>query len=211
MTSSRYAIPVAILVSLALIPTVIHNYLGLTAGDTLSVNRIQTVLDNFSGEPSQRKQGWAEDAFGSYDWFERFYRDEHGKPLRLFVGQSFDHKRLYHHPDLALSYAKDMRGNGMVWLNDGKDEIPVHLLKNETRPFIVGYVLLYDGKFVANPIAHQLQDSISLLVSPRKPMTLFYVADENAASGVAFADSSAATLLKKAIASFKAQDLASAK
>ena len=47
MTSARYALPVALVLMLALIPTVIHSYLGLKTDDGLSVKNIKSVLDNF--------------------------------------------------------------------------------------------------------------------------------------------------------------------
>src|SRR5664280_2539690 len=102
MISARYALPVAFVLMLALIPTVIHSYLGLKTDDGLSVKNIKPVLDNFYSIPTNRQPGWGEVTFGSEDWIERIYTDEQGKSLRLFVGRSYDHKRLYHHPELAL-------------------------------------------------------------------------------------------------------------
>lgn len=204
MTSTRYALPVALILMLATIPTVIHSYLGLKADDGISVKNIKPVLDNFTSEPSGRLPGWGEETFGSQDWFERIYTDEHGKSIRLFVGRSYDHKRIYHHPDLALSYAKDLRSQGQVRL-PGPPEIPVNLLKNETRPLMAAFVLLYDGKFIDNPISLQIQDSIHSLITPRKPMTLFYIADDNAPSDSEFGKTPAGLLLNKVIKDFLAQ------
>jgi len=204
MTSARYALPVALVLMLALIPTVIHVYLGLKTDDGLSANKIKSKLDNFNSEPTKRQPGWGEDTFGSEDWIERFYTDGQGKTLRLFVGRSYDHKRLYHHPELALSYAKDLRSEGQIRL-PGQPEIPVNLLRNDMRPNMAAFVLLYDGKFISNPISHQIQDSLKQLISARKPMTLFYIADDNAPKNTAFIQSSAASLLNKAIKDFMTQ------
>lgn len=204
MTSTRYALPVAILLMLALIPTVIHGYLGMKTVDGLSVTRINPVLDNFTSTPTNRQPGWGEDTFGCDDWIERIYTDEHGKSVRLFVGRSFDHKRLYHHPELALSYAKDLKGAGQIRLSQRSD-IPVNLLRNDMRPNMAAFVLLYDGKFIADPISNQIQASLKQLVSPRKPMTLFYLADDNAPKTIDFNKTPDATLLEKAITDFMAQ------
>ena len=204
MTSTRYALPIAILLMLALIPTVIHGYLGMKTDDGLSVARINPVLDNFTSAPTHRQPGWGEDTFGCEDWIERIYTDEHGKSVRLFVGRSYDHKRLYHHPELALSYAKDLRGVGQIRLPTQPD-IPVNLLRNDMRPTMAAFVLLYDGKFIADPISNQIQASLKQLISPRKPMTLFYLADDNAPQGIAFDKTTAASLLEKAIKDFMAQ------
>ena len=204
MISNRYALPVALILMLAIIPTVIHSYLGLKTDDGMSVKNIKPVLDNFSSEPSSRLPIWGEETFGSYDWFERIYTDEHGKPLRLFVGRSYDHKRLYHHPDLALSYGKDLRKLGQIRL-PGPPEIPVNLLKNETRPNMAAFVLLYDGQFIDDPVSLQINDSLNSLMSPRKPMTLFYIVDDNASNDTEFSKTPAGLLLYKAIKDFLAQ------
>ena len=204
MISSRYALPVSLVLMLALIPTVIHSYLGLKTDDGLSVKKIKPELGNYNSEPTNRQPGWGEETFGSVDWIERAYTDEQGKTLRLFVGRSYDHKRLYHHPELALSYAKDLRSEGRIRL-PGQPEIPVNLLRNEMRPNMAAFALLYDGKFIDNPISHQIRDSLKQLISASKPMTLFYIADDNAPKNTAFIQSPAASLLNKAIKDFMAQ------
>ena len=204
MISSRYALPVVFILILALLPTVIHSYLGMKTDDGLSVTKINPVLGSFTSTPTNRQPGWGEDAFGCDEWIERIYTDERGKPLRLFVGRSYDHKRLYHHPELALSYAKDLKSVGQIHL-PGQPAIPVTLLHNDTRPNMAAFVLLYDGKFIDNPISHQVGDSLKQLVSPRKPMTLFYIADDNASKDTAFSRTPAASLLEKAINDFMAK------
>ena len=204
MTSTRYALPVAIILMLALIPTAIHGYLGMKTDDGLSTTRINPQLDNFTSTPTNRLPIWGEVTFGCKDWIERIYTDEQGKSVRLFVGRSYDHKRLYHHPELALSYAKDLRGAGQIRLPEQPD-IPVNLLRNDTRPNMAAFVLLYDGKFIANPISNQIWASLKQLISPRKPMTLFYLADDNAPPNTLFNKTPAAALLEKAIKDFMAQ------
>jgi hypothetical protein len=204
MTSSRYAFPLAFVLMLASIPTAIHSYMDLKTDDGLSVKNIKSVLDNFNSTPTNRQPGWGEQTFGSEDWLERDYTDEHGKSLRLFVGRSYDHKRLYHHPELALSYAKDLRSEGQIHL-PGQPGIPVNLLRNNIRPNMAAFVLLYDGKFIDNPISYQIQDSLKQLISARKPMTLFYIADDSAPKDTSFNKTPAASLLEKAIKDFMAQ------
>jgi hypothetical protein len=204
MISARYALPVALVLMLALIPTVIHSYLGLKTDDGLSVKNIKTELGNFNSVPTNRQPGWGEETFGSEDWFERAYTDKQGKSLRLFVGRSYDHKRLYHHPELALSYAKDLKSEGQIRL-PGQPPIPVNLLRNDTRPNMAAFVLLFDGKFIDNPILNQIQDSLKQLVSAGKPMTIFYIVDDNAPKTIEFIQSPAASLLNKAIKDFMAQ------
>lgn len=201
MISSRFALPVIIVLLFSLVPTVIHSYLGLTEEDGRSVTTISAVLNNAASNPSNRNATWGKDIFDSYDWIERIYKDEHGHNLRLFVARSYDHKRLYHHPELAVSYAKDLGNQRLIHLA-GNPPIPVTVLKSPSRPGLAAYVLVYDDKFIDNPITHQLQDSLHLLIGARKPMTLFYVADENAAADVPFEQSPTETLLVSAIKDF---------
>lgn len=204
MISTRYALPVVLILVLALIPTVIHSYLDMKTNDGLSVTNIKPVLDSFNSTPTDRKPSWGQEIFGCEEWTERTYTDVNGKPLRLFVGRSYDHKRLYHHPELALSYAKGLTSTGIVNL-PGQPEIPVNLLYNDARSNMAAFALYYDGKFIDNPISFQIQDSLKQLISAGKPMTLFYIADDNAANNTDFIQSSAATLLKSAIMDFMNQ------
>lgn len=200
MIATRYTLPVIALFLVALIPTVIHNYLGLTAEDNFSVNSIPTTLDSFTSKPSNRLAIWGKETFDCYDWMERMYTDKDGQVIRLFVGKSFDHKRLFHHPELALSYGKNMRKDGIQPLTeDGK--IPVNVLRSPDNPELAAYVLWYDGQFIENPIQHQIKDTLKLLVSPKKPMTLFYVSDSYSDQDLPFQKTKSAQLLIKAIES----------
>jgi len=201
MMSTRYAASVLILIMLALIPTIIHSYLDLKTSDNLSADQISHVLGSYVSKPTQRKPEWGEVTFSCYDWIERIYTNQQGKSVRLFVGRSYDHKRLYHHPELALSYGKDLRKIGEMHYSK-QPNIHVNLLANETKPVIAAYTLLYDKQFVENALSHQLMSSIKQLISPRKPMTLFYVEAENTSAKGLFSETDAAFILEKAINDF---------
>jgi len=201
MMSTRHALPVIILIMLALIPTIIHSYLNLKTGDNLSTRQISQVLGSYVSKPTQRQSEWGENTFACYDWIERIYTNQQGKSVRLFVGRSYDHKRLYHHPELALSYGKDLRIAGEIQYSEQLN-IPVKLLANETKPVIAAYALIYDKQFVENAITYQLMSSIVQLITPRKPMTLFYVEEENTPEKSIFTETDAAFVLEKAIKDF---------
>jgi hypothetical protein len=201
MIAPRYSIPVILLLLVALIPTVIHNYLGLQAKDDTPVENIPTTLDNFVSKPSSRLAIWGKETFNCHDWMERMYSDETGQIIRLFVGKSFDHKRLYHHPELALSYGNNMVREGVQWL-EGDQKIPVNVLRNNNKPGLAAYVLWYDGQFIENPIQHQIKDTLNLLISPKKPLILFYISDNDSNQSLNFKETNSALLLKKAILSY---------
>ena len=204
MTSTRYAIPVIILLLLALVPTTIHSYLGATTDDGKSVKKIPRQLDDFISMPSKRNKQWGRDIFESFDWFERDYRNADYKKVRLFVARSFNHKKLYHHAELALSYAINLSHHKIGKL-PGQNDIPIHILTNDNHSIVVIYALEYDNHFIDNPITHQLSESMRLLINPRKPMTLFYASQTGVSSNVPTEQTAAMTLLSLAIQNFKQQ------
>lgn len=205
MISSRYAIPTLIALILALIPTILHSYIGAKHNDGKSVQNIVATLGHFTSTPSKRNKQWGKNIYASDDWFERIYQSRENKDIRLFVARSYDQKRLYHHPELALSYGKDFTKKSISVLPD-KPEIPVYLLSNDDNSMLVAYILMYDNTFIKNPIRHQFSESLRLLVGTRKPMTLFYASQSGLPPEVNFSHSASATILSLAIQSFQSQN-----
>jgi hypothetical protein len=204
MISTRYLIPIIIITTLALVPTIIHNYIGATTVDGKSVANIATTLNNFNSRPSNRNKAWGMDIFGSEDWFERDYLNEHYEKVRLFAARSYDHKRLYHHAELALSYGHSLTSLGVIYV-PGSPDMPIHILKKDNNPILVAYALLYNDTLIANPIAHQISDSIRLLFNPSKPMTLLYASQSAPYDINHLEKSNAVSLLIAAIHSFQTQ------
>ena len=205
MISSRYALAVSLLLALALVPTVIHSYLGLRLEDGLATANIGHQLHGYASVPTKRNSSWGEDVFASEDWIERSYKRTGARDVRLFVARSYDHKRLYHHPELALSYGKDLNNTDMAVLS-GRMEIPVRFLWDEAGRELVAYTLLYGDEFVEDPISHQISESFYLLTSARKPMTLFYASTRIGPGKQKFDESELASVLRAAIESFVAQN-----
>lgn len=208
MISTRYALSVAILLALASIPTVIHSYFDLTIDDGVSIKEINLEQDNFTSSPSKRNAGYGEETFGSEDWIERIYTNDEGKSIRLFIAKGYDHKRLYHHPELALSHGKDLGSKSQIRLST-HPELIVNTLRNNTQPQMAAFVLLYEGQSIDNPILHQVMDSFNLLINPRRPITLFYVSDDNASNNTPFNETAAASILTKAVTSYQNQSSSS--
>ncbi|NOQ14754.1 MAG: hypothetical protein GQ583_09820 [Methyloprofundus sp.] len=204
MISTRYATPVIILLALALIPTILHNYIDAKINDGKSVHNIAVTLNDFTSMPSKRNTRWGMDIFGSEDWFERDYKNEQSDKVRLFTARAYNHKRLYHHPELALTHGHSLSKQENLNLS-GYPEIPVHIFNNDNKSILVAYVLLYNNEFVESPIKHQLGDSLRLLVNAKKPMTLFYASQLGLSPDTQFNQSSVASLLSLAIQSFQSQ------
>lgn len=203
MISARYAPAVVVLLLVAFVPTLIHVYAGLERDDGLRVDAIPQQLAGMSSSPTDRRKAWGEAVFDSHDWFERLY-EKSGKQVRLFVGRSFNQKRIYHHPEIALSRGVDLGKAEIVHL-PAHPGVPVHLMKQKNGRGAAAYVLLYRNGFVSDPVANQLGDALWQLFNPREPMTLFYVAQSNLPPGTGFEESAAAAILMEAVTSFRKQ------
>jgi len=205
MISSRYALPVILLLGLALVPTVIHSYMQARVDDGRVTAKIPTTLIGISSQPYTRHNAeWVKGMFDSEDWIERIYKKENGDKIRLFVARSYDHKLLYHHPELGLSHGSNLPSKGMLEL-PGEPKIPVYLLRNSSGKEIVAYVLLYNGRYIQNPLKHQVGESLTLLVNARRPMTLFYIDAVEPSMSDEFAKTASAQLLAAAVRSLMAQ------
>lgn len=176
MMSSRYAIHTIILFILTAIPTILHVYVGARHDDGLSTRDITTSFNRYISSPSKRGPAWGEVTFGTEDWVERDYvsEKENGRRIRLFAARAYDPKRIYHHPELAVFYGRDLRNKGVVQVKSDT-EIPVHVLKSPKGRELALYTLIYDGQYVSNPILFQLSSMFGSLVSAKKPMTIIMV------------------------------------
>jgi hypothetical protein len=204
MISSRFATTTALLLGLACIPTAIHSYLGATVDDNLTVGAIPAVLTGTTFTPTGRKPAWAKETLDSHDWLERWARYGQDE-VQLFVGRSYDPKRLYHHPELALLRGMETRQAGRTYLGRRAD-IPIHVLETSRadRHGVAVYALLYDGTFVERPILFQIRTSAALLFSGRKAMTLFLAADTSGSIDH-LAEAPASVVLLAAIEAFETQ------
>jgi hypothetical protein len=206
MISLRYSVAVVLLLLIALIPTVIHTYVGAQSDDGKSVSLVPDVLNGWTSTPySRHKAKWVEDMYGSSDWLERIYTSPEKTDVRLFVARSYDYKRLYHHPELGLSHGKKLEREGIVVL-PGEERIIVHLYNELDNDGFVAYVLLYEEGYIESPIAHQLQNVFRQLVSARKQMTIFYVSGRYANGEGKFVQTPAASILTTAIRDFRSND-----
>ena len=177
MISGRFAPITAVLLSLALVPTVIHSYRGLTIDDGVTVGAIPEVLAGMPSKPTGRKTPWVEANFASADWFERTYRVG-TEQVRLFAARSYDAKRLYHHPELAVLRGLAPAPAGRAIL-PGRPDVAIHVLTTSraNQSGIAVYALRYENQYVQNPILFQLRIAAELLLSGRRPTTLLMASD----------------------------------
>jgi hypothetical protein len=177
MISTRYAAATVLIIALALVPTVIHSYLDVTVDDGVSVQSIPETINGMASRPTERKAAWVRTNFATADWIERTYEVD-ARPVTLFAARSYDAKRLYHHPELALLRGMNTSPAGTSRVASAP-RVPLYVINTERgeRKGVAVYALLADGEFIENPIGYQLRTSARLLVSGRRPMTLIMASD----------------------------------
>ena len=178
MIATRYAATVAGLLALALVPTVVHTYLGLETDDGQRTAAIPLELAGAREVPLDRPSTWSKLQFVSTDAFERRYVDDAGRSARLVVIRSHDVKTLYHHPENAIAYGMGYDSAGIITL-PGLADVPVHVLSKQ-RPdrALAVYAIRYDGGFVGNPYVFQAGLAWKRLFTARRPATLLFTRGE---------------------------------
>jgi hypothetical protein len=181
------------------VPTIVHTYLPVTTTDGRATARIAVRLNGLDGRPTDRSLVWLPEAMAVVDYTERLY----GRDLRLLAVRSYDAKRLYHHPELAVAHGDDYRRATVIRAPERPD-VPIYILKG-AQDRLSAYTLVYEDRFVGDPISFQLRNVVSLLVRPRQLMTLFFVRGSPGTSEYPPGKSPAEQLLLAAVDSFLAQ------
>jgi hypothetical protein len=180
MISTRFLPIVCALVAVTLVPTFIHSYSNSVIRDGRSTASVPMTLAGYTGTASGRNATWGQRRFDSDDWTERVYRTGRDEVI-VTVVRSFDAKALYHHPELAVTEYTFPRSEIRRFAQ--RPEIPVYVLYAEGGGVAL-YSLHYDDTFVENPIRFQLRSAGEMLVSGRKAMTLFFLADKTPGANV---------------------------
>lgn len=138
-------------------------------------------LEGLQSVATDRTAGSVRRAFATEDWIERRYTTEAGEPVTLFVVRSYDMKRLYHHPELAIVRGLDLMSEGAQTVSSHSGPVDVHLLRGRAGTGAAAYALLYRNHTVLNPLTFQVRTAVDALLSGRRPMTLvFALAPEHA-------------------------------
>jgi hypothetical protein len=204
----RFSPVVAVLLGFALVPTIIHEYVGVSSEDGLVTTAVDMQLAGLSGAATGRKSPWAKRKFDSTNWIERWYTGENER-IELLIVRSYDLKRLYHHPELAIVQGDGLVSRGTVRLAD-RTAMPVHVFESQRTSgrSIAMYALLYGNQFVDNAIWFQLRTAASLLVGGQQQMTLFFVHDTDVPSDAPLDNLLVTRVLFAAIDSFMNQPAA---
>ena len=206
MSSNRLTLVFAVCLALALVPTVLHSYVGLKSIDGYDAAAAAPQLPGLASAPTDRRAAWVLDRFASEDWIERRYQATDGRALLLFVARSYDLKRLYHHPELAIAYGTDLRAAGTSRFPATKN-VPVHVLRDQggQNNGLAMYALHYDDGFVDDPYLLQARVAWQLLFTPRRAMTIFFVYDSSFSPDTRLENAPALALLHASIDNFLSQ------
>jgi hypothetical protein len=194
MIATRYLYAIAAMLAIAMVPTVIHSYVGLSVLDGKTTAAIDHTLDGRLGTDTNRSPEWVRDNFSAEDFIERRYGD-----VTLFVARSYDLKSLYHHPELGAAYRRSYDSHQIESLPSRSGSIPVHILSGMGGQ--AAYVLLYNQSFVEEPMWFHARQAIAMLVRPKRQMTLFFAHGPTPAA----TDSPVIRVLLASLESFQSQ------
>jgi len=171
--SARYAWPAAALLLLALVPTVAQVYLP---PEPPAPGSLDAALPDVLGRSAvvsrgRRSAEWVEQQFGARDFASRRYKAPGHRPVDLFAARTYDAKRLFHYPELALTY-----GHARTVARWAGTDLPVRVLEFETSDSLrlAAYVLRYGDRPVRRPYTFLLGILPELWAGDREPMTLLY-------------------------------------
>ena len=207
MISRRFAQALLVALAVALLPTLRHGYFGhLAAAPRVTEGSLPTAVQGALGSPRARTGGWMTSTYAADSWAERSYRPAGRGEVSLFVARGFDLKKLYHHPELFVSYGTSLRPAGVSVL-PGTPPLPVTVLRSargEGTELVI-YALVSGDEVVANPYVYQGQAALRQLLRGRELLTLIYVHASDANPDGPIDAEPAARVLRDAVAGFLAQ------
>ncbi|MHC4952879.1 MAG: hypothetical protein ACYTGZ_03250 [Planctomycetota bacterium] len=180
MISARYAWPLAVLLLVALVPTVRNVYRTPEphAPGTLAAEMPANLEGCGKVEPGKHTESWVQEIFGTADFVSRSYESKKiGGSLSLFAARSYDGKRLFHFPELALTYGRPATGRSIEEIDTEHGTLPVHVIefKETNGSHQAVYALLYGSTGVRGPIRFMLGRVPELFAGHKEAMTLVYV------------------------------------
>ncbi len=181
MIATRHAWLVAGLLLLALVPTWFNVYRQPPALEPGALaGAIPADLEGYrDAAPGRHDAGWVAAHFASCDYLEREYRVGTHE-LELFAARTWDAKKLFHFPELALTYGRSVTAERLEELTVMDRAVPVRVLEFRQRATVRRSVsaLFFGKEPVRDPMRFLLRSLPALFVGQRKPMTLIYVQGE---------------------------------
>jgi hypothetical protein len=200
MITTRHAWLVAGLLLLTLVPTYFNVY---RQPPELEPGALAAAIDlqgDREATPGRHDAGWVAAHFAAHDFVERRYHVG-AQELELFAARTWDAKKLFHFPELALTYGRSVTAERKEEL----DGVPVRVLEFRNRATVrVSVSALFYGKQpVRDPMPFLLRSLPELFVGRREPMTLIYVQGEARLDGEEALRTELEALLAEAAAAFR--------
>jgi hypothetical protein len=188
--SARYATPTLVVLLLALVPTIVNSYVGRKVVETPALtDALPATLDGRPSTPTRRKASTIQREFASEDWVERTYTMGLESPVTVLAVRSYDMKRLYHHPELAVT-EREYENARLTQVQGPTGAVDIHLLPG-MQGGMAAYALVYRGRTIASPYLFQIRVAPELLITGQRPLTLVF-AEDPAGNASAAADQSPA-------------------
>ena len=171
--SARYVTSTLVVLLVALVPTILNSYVGRKVVETPRLaDAIPATLDGRTSTPTQRKASTIRREFASDDWVERAYAAGVEPPVTVLAVRSYDMKRLYHHPELAVT-EHDYEAAHLVQVKAPAGPVDVHVLPGMTSGQ-AAYALVYRGRTIGSPYLFQISVAPELLLTGQRPLTLLF-------------------------------------
>ncbi len=206
---TRYVPHLALLCTLALVPVAVHSYLDLRTDECADP---EAFAPERSGGARPADQGaFMLRHFDSTAWREgRLRAGARGSELRFALVRSLDPKLVYHRPENVFLSGETPSSHRIDWTETpGGQRLPVHRAlyapsrSRRTHGF-AAWILLYDGRPVANPVVAQLRAAPGLAFVGRAPMTLAMVWGQIAPGEQSRAEASANERLVRGFEEYRA-------
>ncbi len=206
LLARRWAPHVCVLLSVAMLPVVLHGYVGVESDDCAHATAVAPPWA--PGDSTTGRAAYIDGLMKPSQWREGTLRDSDGTALNYVIARSFDAKHLYYRPEYKLVQKARPASHEIVWIEMDDESVPVHrpIYQKRIRNPLIGlaaYVILYDGVPVENPYRTQLLSAPLQIVRGRLPTTLLFVWGYVGETELATAEARATDWLRSALRNYR--------
>jgi exosortase len=177
--ATRFSVPLALLCALALVPVALNSYAGRRLDDCAHPSVL--LAGTGIADPERRAARARElgERFEAFAFREGVIRDPEGlaPDLAYTILRTYDAKRTYYRPEYWLSGHREPAKLELDRIDVDGRAVPVRRIEFATRDdevYLAGYLVVYEGEPVANPVRAQLLAAPGLVLRGSLPMTLYY-------------------------------------
>jgi len=175
--SQRFALPVAALFAVALLPVAVHSYLRVRQDDCANP---EALVPAMAGIPPERDADMRT-KFDVHQWREGRLPPANGSPeLRFAIVRSYDPKQLYYRGTRRLWNDVEPGADRIDWLEADGTKLPIVRSKLEgdsrhVRDAVIESFTVYEGEPVESGWRAQLKAAPRQALTGSRPMTLFAI------------------------------------